>query len=313
MRELHLHLDGSLRPRSLWEMAKAQGIDLGIDNLDELEKKMVVPGDCQDLTQYLEKFALPLLVLQEKGSLERGVYELAQDLKDLGMDYGEVRFAPSLHTQKGLSQEEALKDALAGVKRAQEDLDFSVVLILCMMRGEGNETANLETLRLAEAYGGQGVGALDLAGAEGLYPTKDFADLLALAKKKGLRMTLHAGEAAGPESIWEALKYGPERIGHGVAAAQDPALMEKLKEKGILLEVCLSSNLQTRVVDDLADHPIRTLYDAGVRVCLNSDNMTVSNTNLVRERQLAKEALAFTDEDLERMDDYAREASFGKR
>ena len=188
---------------------------------------------------------------------------------------------------------------------------FRCGLILCCMRGSGNMAANEETLRLVRKHlPGGVVCAIDLAGAEALFPTSDYAGLFEQARAQQIPMTIHAGEAAGPESIRQALSFGTKRIGHGITAAGDPALVRQLAEAGVTLEVCPTSNVQTKGAVSLEQHPIRALFDAGVRVTVNSDNMTVSNIDLPREIALLKTHLGFTGEEIGTMQRYAREASF---
>lgn len=309
MRELHLHLDGSLRPERVKELAEYLNMEVG--SLEEVSQKMKVPDQCKSLNEYLERFDLPLQFLQKADFIEAMTYDLVEDLAELGLEYGEIRFAPQLHTQEGLNQEEVVEASIKGVRRATKDYPrIGIGLILCAMRGEGNEEENLETLRITREFLGDVVCGFDLAGAEALFPTSKYQDLFAQARDLNVPFTIHAGEADGPESVWDALSFGAKRIGHGVRSIEDPDLVETLVEKKIALEVCITSNLQTKLVDRLEDHPIKKLFDAGVHVTLNSDNITVSNTDLIKERQIAKDILGFSDQDLKKMDEYAREASF---
>lgn len=311
MRELHLHLDGSLRPETLWDLAQASGRDLG--DLNQVRDLMVAPMDCQSLNEYLERFNLPLEFMQRKDLIERMAFELVEDLANLGLEYAEIRFAPQLHTREGLSQEAVVEGAIQGVKAACEKYDsIKVGLILCAMRGDNNQGENEETLRLVREFLGDVVCAFDLAGAEALFPTKDFVPLFEMAQDLKVPYTIHAGEADGPESVWKALEMGAQRIGHGVRAIEDPALVRELADKKIPLEVCITSNYQTKLVDRLEDHPIKKLFEAGVRVTLNSDNMTVSNTDLVKEKEIAMDLLGLSQDQIDTMDQYAIEASFLK-
>lgn len=309
--ELHLHLDGSLRPETVWELSKEQGIELPAESLSDVQDKMRVPEDCKTLEEYLERFALPLLVLQREDALERVAFELTEDLAKEGVDYAEIRFAPQLSVAGGLTQDQVVEAAIRGVKRGMEKYPrIRVGLILCCMRGDQNQELNLATVETAKKYLGDVVCAVDIAGAESLYPTELFKPVFDKVREYGIPMTIHAGEAAGPDSMWTALSYGTKRIGHGVAAAADPELMKKLSDEKVTLEVCVISNYHTKVVNAIADHPIRRLFDAGVRVTVNSDNMTASNTNIHREIAVLKEQLGFTDEEIEKMETYAREARF---
>ncbi len=309
--ELHLHLDGSLRPQTVLELIKSQELDIPVQNMEEVQKLLEAPADCHSLNEYLECFDLPTLVLQRADALERVTYELIEDLADEGINVAEIRFAPQLSTREGLSQEEAVDAAVRGVRRAAESYpNCRVGLILCCMRGDDNEEQNFLTVETAREFLGDIVRAVDLAGAEALYPTEKFAPVFARAREYHIPMTIHAGEAAGPESIRAALSFGTRRIGHGVAAAKDPELMRQLVREGITLEVCPTSNLQTHVCRSPEEHPIRQLYDAGVRVTVNSDNRTVSATTLRQETALLEEKCGFTDEDIDLMQRYALEASF---
>lgn len=313
MTELHVHLDGSLRPRTVWKLAVRQGISLQAENLAELETMLTVPEQCKDLNQYLECFDLPLKVLQEPQAVTKAVSELVCDMAADGVTYGEIRFAPQLHTAKGFSQQEITQAAIQGLSRAGSLCwNFHGSLILCCMRGADTQAANEETLRTAAAFLGAGVCAVDLAGAEALYPTSDYASLFALARKLGLPFTIHAGEAAGSESIWDAIRFGAGRIGHGVRAVEDPKLCRYLADHRIPLEVCYTSNLQTHVFPESAIHPVRRLFDMGIHVTFSTDNRTVSHTTMRREARLLQERFGFTEDELNTMQQYAREALFSR-
>lgn len=282
MIDLHLHLDGSLSPEVVKELARLQGISLPRD----LDAALTVPANCQSLNDYLRCFELPVALLQSGEALTLAVRELSARLAAQGLLYAELRFAPSQHGRRGLTQAEAVEAAIAGLpKRTEESRPFSAQLILCCMRG-GDPAANRETVETVARYLGQGVCALDLAGAEALYPTGDSRELFQLARALGIPFTIHAGEAAGPESIRQALELGAQRIGHGVRAGEDPQLVGLLAQRGIPLELCPTSNLQTRAVPSLERFPLREFLKKGVAATVNTDNMTVSHTTLKREFQL---------------------------
>lgn len=313
MTELHLHLDGSLRPETVWELGKIQGIDLGAKDVADVKYMMEVPEDCKTLHECLERFELPLKVLQTADALERVSFELVEDLHNINVDYAEIRFAPQLSTEKGLTQEEVVEATIKGIKKGMDKYpDIKCGLILCCMRGENIEDRNLQTVEVAKKYLGDVVCAIDLAGAESLYPTEMFEKVFEKANEYKLPRTIHCGEAKGPESIRKALSYGTKRIGHGVNAIYDEELVKELVEKGVTLEVCVTSNYHTKVVDSIEKHPMKKLYDAGVRVTVNSDNMTVSNTNIHKEIEILKNKLGFTDADIEKIQKYAEEARFLK-
>lgn len=311
-RELHLHLDGSLRVETVSSMLKEQKIDLGF-SLNTLKKEMRVPRNCKSLNDYLDRFKLPLLVLQKPYAIERVSYELVKDLSDLGMDYSEIRFAPQLSINEGFSQEEILKAAISGIEQAEKELgNFKTGLIICMMRGSENFELNKESLRLTKKYLGKTVCALDIAGAESVYPTRNFIDLLKDANKNGLPLTIHAGEAGTKDDLEVALAVNTNRIGHGILSVSHDDIIQKLIDKNIALEVCVTSNLQTKVVDKVENHPIRRLFDSGVKIVVSSDNMTVSNTNINNEFKILETKLNFTSEELDKIKKNSIEASFLK-
>ena len=265
---------------------------------------MVAPKDCRDLNDYLTKFDYPLKLLQTEKAITYSVYELLKIQKLQGLVYSEIRFAPQLHTRKGLSQEQIVAAALRGTQ------GFSCGLILCCMRGANNQTMNLETLEAAEKYMGKGVVALDLAGAEALFPTENFEELFRKAGKKGIPFTIHAGEAAGPESIWKALEFGASRIGHGVRCLEDKVLVQRLAQDQIPLELCPTSNMNTKVFDNITRYPIMRFLDEGIKVTINTDNMTVSNTTLRKEFQLVSDTFRLNKTEIERLMKNAAESIF---
>lgn len=310
MIDLHLHFDGSLLPRTVLELAQEQGILLPAKEPDELKLFLTAPENCESLNEYLEKFDLPLKVLQTREAVRKAMYILVSSLKEQGMLYAEIRFAPQLHTKKGLTQERVVQAALLGMQEALAGSFFRCKLILCCMRGADNREENLLTVRTAAAFLGRGVAALDLAGAEALYPTEEFAEIFSLARELGVPFTIHAGEADGPESIEAALSFGASRIGHGVRAAEDPELLARLKEQQIPLEMCPSSNVQTKAVPSLSQHPVLEFLRQGLCVTVNTDNMTVSDTTIEKEFGLLSRELGMTAEDRKKLLLNAADAAF---
>lgn len=309
MIDLHLHFDGSIPVETVWEQAQKQGICLPVSDIQELSKYLICPKDCHDLNEYLTCFDLPLLVLQTKAGIVECMNALLTQLDKEGMLYAEIRFAPQLHTKHGMSQEEVVQAACQAVK-AYPAKHLNVQLILCCMRGKENEQENMETVRLAAQYADQGVCACDLAGAEALFPTKMFAPIFAYAASLGVPFTIHVGEADGPESIWDAVRFGAVRIGHGVRAIEDASLMEELRRRKIVLECCPTSNVQTKAVPCFKQHPIRTFLQKGIAVCVNTDNRTVSDTTIALEMQCLKEQLHITTEEEKNLYMQAVEAAF---
>ena len=285
--DLHLHLDGAVTPGIARELAKIQNIELP-DDEKELEKLLTVPDDCESLNDFLECFDLPLSLMQTKEGLSEAVRLVSENIRSQGVIYAEIRFAPQLHTDKGMTQEDAVLAALDGASKT----GLKVNLILCCMRGEGNEAANDETVELAKKYlvKDGGVVAIDIAGAEAIFPTSDYRDLFAKAKELGIPFTIHAGEADGAESVRLAIEYGAARIGHGVRSFEDPEVIKLIKEKGIYLEMCPTSNRQTHAVEDMSKYPFMDYLDQGLPVTLNTDDMGIEGTTLANEfRYMEKE------------------------
>lgn len=282
--ELHVHLDGSLRIDTVSSILEKDE--------KELRYEMIADEKCKDLNDYLTKFEIPSLVLQTKYALEKAAYELTVDMKNENVIYAEIRFAPLKHINEGLSLIDVMESVFRGLKR----LDIKTNVILCMMRGDSFEN-NKMIIDLAKEYLDNGVCAVDLAGAEGLYKTSTYEELFNYAKEKGVPFTIHAGEADGIESIKAAIDFGAKRLGHGIRAIENREILNLIKEKDILLEICPTSNIQTNVVDSYKNHPIKRLYDMGISISINTDNRTVSNTNLTKEYSYLYNALNMTDED----------------
>lgn len=308
MIDLHLHLDGSLRPYTVAELLKAEG-EQGIE-ITGLKQILTVGDDCKNLNDYLKAFDYPVKVLQKRANIVRAFFELGEDLHEEGVTYAEIRFAPLLSINQGLSIDEVVEAAIEGVKSAEHKYpSLRLGIILCCMRGDFHKQ-NLLTVEAAIKYLGEYVCALDLAGAEALFATDKFEEEFMLARKYDIPFTIHAGEAAGPESIWKALEYGAVRIGHGIRCIEDDVLVEYLARHEIPLEVCPISNMQTRVFGDMEEYPLKELLQRGVHATLNTDNRTVSNTNIQREREFIKRYCRISDKDIELMDRYAEKAAF---
>lgn len=298
MIDLHLHLDGSLTAKEVLFLADLQKIPLPARDEDAVNKRITAPLLCRNLNEYLQCFELTLAVLQSAEALSYAVNSLISRLALDGMRYVEIRFAPQLHTKNGLSQADAVAAAVQGMQEAlRAHKSIQAGLILCFMRGEDNDGCNRQTLDTAGRFLGNGVCALDLAGAEGLYPTEKYRPLYEEVRANGIPFTIHAGEAAGPESIWAALSFGAKRIGHGVRSVEDPALVRTLAENKVALELCPTSNLQTKAVLNILGFPVRQLLRAGVSATINTDNMIVSGTDIKKEFHMLKTELGLTAEE----------------
>ena len=293
--DLHLHLDGSMSLECARSLAQKQGIALPDDA--ELLNKLRVSEDCRDLNEYLERFDLPLSLLQTYDSVKEATARLCDELAESGLVYAEIRFAPQLHMQKGLTQKEVVEAAIEGLSIGK----LKASLILCCMRGTDNRKENMETVRLVKEYLGKGVCAVDLAGAEALFPNENFVDVIEYARSLSLPMTLHAGEALGADSVRSAISLGAWRIGHGVRSFSDVELMKILAENKIPLELCPTSNLNTRIFDSLAEYPIRAFLNADICITLNTDNISVSATSLANEYQKIADTFSLTEDELLRL------------
>lgn len=298
--ELHLHLDGSVRVSTVAELLNI--------SYEEAYSQMVCDKNTRSLTDYLKKFELPVMVMQTKENLKRITKELLEDLKEEHVIYVELRFAPLLHTKEGLSQKEVVEAIIEGIK---EVTGITCNLILCCTRDNLENEKNLETIEVAKKFLNHGVVALDLAGDESKYPTNLFQKLFEKAKKLGVPYTIHAGEASSYRSILEALHLGAVRIGHGISSIQNKELMNVLKENEILLEICPQSNVDTNIVVEKKEHPIKQLY-ANMLVSVNTDNRTVSNITLTEEYEDLMKVLDFTVEDIKTCNLNAIKCSFLK-
>ena len=294
MIDLHLHLDGSLSPDDCVYLAEQQHIDLGKD----FPSNLFVPADCPSLEEYLTKFELPLKLLQDRSALKYTAYSLVSRLAKMGYIYAEIRFAPLLHLEKGMSQLDAARAALDGVEEALEEYPgFEANLILCCMRHASMEL-NKETIEVAHKLKGTRVVAVDLAGAERLHPSSYYKEVFDLAKKYKLNITIHAGEATGSDEIMMAIDNGAMRIGHGVHLSLDKETIKRVKNNNICFEFCPTSNLQTKSLLRYEDVPLRAFLDNGISVTINSDNMTVSNVNAISEMSVMKKIFNLSKEEV---------------
>lgn len=271
---LHLHLDGSLNLDLAKKYAKEDGYNL---TDKEIIKDLQVDKSCHNLNDYLEKFALPSSLLQTKERLEETTYTLFKKLYMENVIYAEIRFAPIKHMGKGLSLDEVIRSVLKGMEKAKNEFNIYGGIILCCMRDSSKEE-NLEIVNYAKKYLNKGVVAIDLAGAESLYKTKNFKYIFDLCRKENIPYTIHAGEADGKESINSALDFKTKRLGHGIRCIEDKDTMERIINDRILLEICPTSNFQTEAIK--GKHPLEYLYNNNILISINTDNDTVSNINI---------------------------------
>jgi adenosine deaminase len=297
--ELHVHLDGCLRPATMIELARMQGVTLPADTPDELARRLSVKG-ARSLEEYLVSYGTTLSVMQTPEALERVSYEFVQDLAAENVRYVEVRYSPLLH-RPALTMTEAIEAPLAGFGRGMAETGTRVGVIVCGIRTRP-PAESLELAQAAAEYRGAGVVGFDLAGAERDFPARDHRAAFEYAAGHGMFCTCHAGEGAGAESVREALHVcGATRIGHGTRVGEDAALLAEVVERQIPLEMCLTSNLHTHAVETLAAHPARKYLAQGARVTLNTDGRLMDGVTLTDEYHLAHTALGFTKADLARV------------
>ena len=282
MIDLHLHLDGSLAKEDFIYLLNKEGLPIPKD----LDSSIYVPSDCPSLVDYLKRFDLPCSLMQSREYLIYVTKSLVNRLYNFGYIYAEIRFASQLHTNKGLSQKDVIEAVLEGLKEGLDGKkDFDANLILCMMT-HADEKVNMETLEAVVEINNPKIVAIDLAGAEGLHPSLYYKRLFDYAKERNLNITIHAGEACGNESVMGAIDNGAKRIGHGVHLdTNDPKSLQKVMDNHIYFEFCPTSNLQTKSLPNYNAVPLKEFRKHNIPVTINSDNMTVSNADVINEFQ----------------------------
>lgn len=303
--ELHNHLDGSLRPGTLLELwqglqaSRRPGVALPANPTDVATFMRV--DDARDLEEFLQRFAVTIAVLQSPEAIERVAYEMCEDAARDNVRYIEIRYCPALSTRYGLGLDEAIAAEWRGLERGQRDFGVVARIINCGLRQEPPE----QSVAIAEASvrnRDRGVVAFDIAGGESGRPASGHAEAFDIAAKGFLRITAHAGEAAGPASIADALeRCHAERLGHGTRLGESPTLRDYVRDRRIGIEVNITSNVQTRVVAAPAAHPVRDFYDRGLNVTLCTDSWLMCGTTLTNEYMLAHAELGFTRPEIDRM------------
>ena len=320
---LHDHLDGGLRPQTVIELARDIGYDkLPTDDPGELNKWFQRGAKRGSLPLYLEGFAHTCGVMQTEEALERVAYEMMEDMYNDGVVYIETRFAPVFHTEKGLHWEQIVSAVLKGLEKGKKDFNVEYGLIICAMR---NMKLSQEMAELAIDFRERGVVGFDLAGEEGGYPPKKHVDAFHYIQRENFNITIHAGEAFGIESIWQAIQWcGAHRIGHATRLIEDITvsdddptevvnmgyLAQYVLDKRIPLEICLTSNVDTGAVKSIREHPFGIFHRYRFRVTLNTDDRLMSNTTMTNEFNLAQDAFKLTLNDLEKLTINAMKSAF---
>lgn len=318
---LHDHLDGGLRPETIIELAEQQKYKkLPTKDPTELSEWFHRGANKGNLIEYLQGFEHTCALMQTKESLERIAYEMMEDMKNDGICYVETRFAPVLHLDKKLHYDDVITAVLNGLERGREDFGVKFGLILCGMRNMKN---SLEIAELAVNNRNKGVVGFDLAGEEGGYPPKDHLEAFQFIQRENFNITIHAGEAFGKESIWQAIQIcGAHRIGHATRLLEDVVLdkngdvvslgelSQYVLDKRLPLEICLLSNVHTGAIDSLENHPFGIFYNKKFRVFLNTDDRLMSDTTLTKEYLTATEVFGISLDDIERLNINAMKSAF---
>jgi adenosine deaminase len=309
---LHDHLDGGLRPQTIIELAQELKYKkLPTTDAEELGKWFHRGANKGNLVEYLQGFEHTTAVMQTRDGLERVAYEMIEDMKNDGVCYVETRFAPVFHTAKGLYMEDVVNAVLNGLEKGKKDFDVGYGLILCGMRNMKN---TLDIAELAVNFRNQGVVGFDLAGEEGGYPPKKHLEAFQFIQRSNFNITIHAGEAFGKESIWQALQWcGAHRIGHATHLIEDVTLDKKgnaigfgdlaqyILDKRVPLEICLLSNVHTGAIDKIENHPFGTFFKEKFRVTINTDDRLMSDTSMTKEFLTAVKYFDLTLEDIEKI------------
>ncbi|TLU66305.1 adenosine deaminase [Thalassotalea litorea] len=308
--DLHRHLDGNIRPETVWDLAQHHGIDLPVDNFQAFIPHVTITDKASDLLEFLSKLDWGVKVLKTLDDCYRVGYENAQDLKIAGIDYAELRFSPYyMAMNHSLNIADVVEAVINGVQQGCKDFNVKANLIGILSRTFGIEACQQELDGLLAHQ--KHLVAIDLAGDELNQPAEKFIEHFNKARASHMQVTVHAGEAAGPESVWSAVKHlGAQRIGHGVKSIEDPALMNYLAEQQIAIESCLTSNYQTGTISNLIQHPIKQFVEQGLLTTLNTDDPAVEGIELAHEYQLAKNLLGFSDEQLKHIQENALTAAF---
>jgi len=289
--DLHCHLDGSVRVKTILEIAQQRNIELPASSEKELGKVLAAGAKRKSLRDYLTSFDITLSIMQDEEDIARIAEELCVDAWADGVWYLEVRFSPILHQNKGLPLTRVMNAVIEGLKAGELKTGIKTGIIVCGIRSI-NPANSLQLAELTVAYKSKGVVGFDLAGNEDHYPAKDHKDAFYLIRRNNVPCTVHAGEAWGPDSIRQALHdLSAHRIGHGTRLKEDGDLLNYVNDHRIPLECCLSSNVHVGTVPELEVHPLKFYFDYGLRVTINTDNRLISDTTVSEEYYIAHKVL----------------------
>ncbi|MFX1511158.1 MAG: adenosine deaminase [Promethearchaeota archaeon] len=304
--ELHIHLGGAIPLETLYSLIQKQGGDPDIRTIQDLERKLIYT----DFEHFIDVWTWKNSFIKEQRDFEEITYEVLRNLSKQNVNYLEAFYSPGDYCRQGLTTQDITENIIKGKKRAYHEFGIRCELIVDLIRGHGPEIG-IQRLDEVTPYLGQGIIGIGLGGNEKSFPADPYTRVYKEAKRRGFRLTAHAGEGVGPKSIWTALKkLNCERIGHGVRAKEDPRLLLFLKEKQIPLEICVASNVKTKVCKSVRSHPIRQYFNEGLMVTVNSDDPTMFNSSITQEYLILAQKLNFTLKEIKKLTINGIEASF---
>ena len=305
--ELHCHLDGSLRPETVLSLLDKPVTD---ENLKWAKSELIAPSTCDSLDTYLKRFMLPIRLMQSYDALKRIAFEVMEDAALENVKYLEIRYAPQLHVEEGLTYQAIIEAVIEGIRLAESKYEIKGNVILSYLRNTSVEGL-FELVEAGKSYLNKGVVAVDLCGGERDAFSERFIAPIEHARSLGYRVTIHAGETGIGQNMVDAITLlGAERLGHGVAMASHKEAFDLVQSKGVTIECCPTSNLQTKAVGEYLEHPIQDFLNQGIKVTLNTDNRTVSNTTMTEESQHMVEAFGWSIETFKTIYLIGVEASF---
>ncbi len=295
---LHHHLEGAVRPSTFFELVQSLGLSIPVSSSEEAARYLQVSDEDSTLADFLVKVDRTFAITKYPGILKRVAYEAVEDAYHQNVRYLEIRFGPWSHVQKERGLEAVIGEVLAGIKEAMEQYPIEARLIVCALRHDQIKK-NLTLVEVASNFIDYGLVGFDIAGDEAAFPANIFADVFRVAKSKGLGITVHAGEVGSSKDVYEAITIlGAQRIGHGIQIAKDAEAIKTVKKAGITLEVCPTSNVDTGAVTSLSKHPIRDLFNHGVKISLGDDDPTTSKITISSEYEMLAKEFAFSSAEL---------------
>lgn len=308
--ELHCHLDGSLRPETILALANLHNIPLPTNDLSELVPYLIAPDSCDSLVTYLKRFDIPVALMQWEDVLTQVTYELMEDAAAENVKYIEIRFAPEFHTAKGLSLETVIESVIKGLHKGEDAFDIKGNIIISHLRHEP-ASKMFELVEAGKKFIGKGVVAIDLAGCENENFAKEFVEPVAAARDLGYQVTIHAGETGYVSNVLDAINLlGATRIGHGVALLNNKEAEALVTSRNVTIECCPTSNLQTKAISDITNHPMQPFFNKGLATCINTDNRTVSNTTMTKEMELLADTFDWNENHFKAIYDNSIEGAF---